>query len=58
MGAIADILGEINTPKEITEATLRRDEFISLQNAACYGAPPQRSDKPGGRINLKCTSKM
>jgi hypothetical protein len=48
MGAIADILGEINTPKEITEATLRRDEFISLQNAACYGAPPQRSDKPGG----------
>lgn len=48
MGASADILGEINNPKEITEATLRREEFISLQNAACYGAPPQRSDKPGG----------
>lgn len=48
MGAIADILGEINNSEEITEATLRKDEFISLQNAACDGAPPQRSDKPGG----------
>jgi len=48
LGAISDILGEIHNPKDLTEATLRQDEFISLRNAACYGAPPQRADKPGG----------
>lgn len=46
--AINDILGEIDNPRELTEAVLRQDEFISLRNAACYGAPPQRADKPGG----------
>ncbi|MBC6476851.1 MAG: DUF1998 domain-containing protein [Hormoscilla sp. GM7CHS1pb] len=48
LGAIDDILGEINNPKESTEETLRQEEFRSLRNAACDGAPPQRSDKPGG----------
>jgi hypothetical protein len=47
-GAINDILGAIDNPRDLTEATLRQDEFISLRNAACYGAPPQRADKPGG----------
>ncbi len=46
--AIDDILGEITNPRESTEATLRQDEFLSLRNAACDGAPPQRADKPGG----------
>ncbi|HEY9695636.1 MAG TPA: DUF1998 domain-containing protein [Oculatellaceae cyanobacterium] len=48
LGAIDDILGEITNPRELTEATLREDEFSSLRNAACDGAPPQRADKPGG----------
>lgn len=48
LGAISDILGEIHNPRELTEVRLRQDEFISLRNAACYGAPPQRADKPGG----------
>lgn len=48
LGAINDILGEITNPRELTEATLRQDEFKSLRNAASYGAPPQRADKPGG----------
>lgn len=46
--AIDDILGEITSPRELTEATLRQDEFLSLRNAASDGAPPQRADKPGG----------
>ncbi|MEH2183038.1 DUF1998 domain-containing protein [Nostoc sp.] len=48
LGVIYDILSEITNPKKSTEATLRQDEFLSLHNAACDGAPPQRSDKPGG----------
>ncbi|NEO33663.1 MAG: DUF1998 domain-containing protein [Symploca sp. SIO3C6] len=48
LGAIDDILGEITNPRELTEATLRQDEFLSLRNAASDGAPPQRADKPGG----------
>jgi hypothetical protein len=46
--ALDDILGEITNPRELTEATLRQEEFVSLRNAACDGAPPQRADKPGG----------
>lgn len=48
LDAINDILGELNNPKETTEETLRQDEFLSLRNGACDGAPPQRADKPGG----------
>ena len=46
--ALDDILGEITNPREPKEATLRQEEFVSLRNAACDGAPPQRADKPGG----------
>lgn len=46
--AIDDILDEITNPRELTELTLRQEEFLRLRDAACDGAPPQRSDKPGG----------
>jgi len=46
--AIDDVLEEQTRPREATEATLRQEEFNSLSNAARYGAPPQRSDRPGG----------
>jgi len=46
--AIQDILNEQTKPRDATEAHLRREEFISLSSAARYGAPPERSDKPGG----------
>ncbi len=46
--AINDVLDEQTKPREATEATLREEEFNSLRNAARYGAPPQRADKPGG----------
>ncbi len=46
--AIDDVLEEQTRPRAATEATLRQEEFNSLCNAARYGAPPQRSDRPGG----------
>lgn len=48
LDALQDILNEITSPKEANEETLRRDEFLSLRIAATEGAPPHRSDKPGG----------
>lgn len=46
--AIYDVLDEQTRPRETSERSLREEEFNSLCNAARYGAPPQRSDKPGG----------
>jgi len=46
--AIQDILNEQTKPRDATEVHLRSEEFSSLSNAARYGAPPERSDKPGG----------
>jgi Domain of unknown function (DUF1998) len=46
--AIDDVLDEQTRPRQATEQGVREEEFKSLCNAAKYGAPPQRSDKPGG----------
>lgn len=48
LGAVNDVLDEQTMPRDATEATLRQEEFQRLRYAACHGAPPQRSAKPGG----------
>jgi hypothetical protein len=46
--AVKDVLNEQTKPRDATEDDLKQEEFKSLRNAACYGAPSHRSDKPGG----------
>jgi hypothetical protein len=48
LGAANDVLNEQTRQHNPTEANLKQEEFKSLRNAACDGAPPHRSDKPGG----------
>lgn len=48
LNALQDVLGEQDRQRDPTEIALREEEFSSLQNAASDGAPPQRSDRPGG----------
>ncbi|MBG1269293.1 DUF1998 domain-containing protein [Nostoc sp. WHI] len=48
LDAANDVLNEQTRQHNATEENLKQEEFKSLSNAACYGAPPHRSDKPGG----------